>query len=267
MNTMSRRKVSLALAGGFAAGRFATIAAQEGTPATGDATPIVEIQPVGYISLRLRQLTDAVQRPEVNEIVGVEFVPAVEALDGYAGYLLGDVIEDERQNLSIVAFEEASQIDAFNATAEAFVGGLDPKFEVETPVTAEGEAYIAAAASSSGATPEATPVVDGAAPDSGYVAVRMYTSKPGTNPLDFVQLVITGFLPIVQGLPGFQGYLLFISDGGFTSISLYDTEQAAEESSAAAANWATANLADYTDGVSQVINAAIVFADLPILAS
>jgi hypothetical protein len=95
----------------------------------------------------------------------------------------------------------------------------------------------------------------------------MYTSKPGTNPLDFVQLVITGFLPIVQGLPGFQGYLLFISDGGFTSISLYDTEQAAEESSAAAANWATANLADYTDGVSQVINAAIVFADLPILAS
>ncbi len=267
MSTISRRKVSLALAGGFAVGRFAAVAAQDATPETGEATPIVDVQPLGYASLRLRQLADAAFRPEINEIVTTDFVPQVLELPGYAGYLLGDVIEDERQSLSIVAFEEAAQIDAFNATAQAFVGGLDSKFAVETPTTAEGDVYIAAAAPSNSATPEATPVVDEAASATGYVAVRIYRSLPDTNPIEFVQRAITGFLPIVQGLPGFQGYLFFTSEGGFTSVSIYDTERAAEESTAAAANWATANLADYTDGNPKVINAAIVYADLPILSS
>jgi hypothetical protein len=245
--------------GGFAVGRFARAVAQDGTPGA-EATPVADVQPLGYASLRVRELADADLRDEINEIVRTEFMPTVQALPGYAGYLLGDVIDEGGQNLSLVVLEEAEQIVGFNEAAQAFVGGLDPKFAVETPVSAEGDVLIAAAPTSTGATP----VVDGEVP-GGYVAVRIHASKAGTDPRDFVPLAISGFLPIVQGLPGFQGYLWFPSEGGFTAVSLFDSEESATESTAAAADWAAENLADYTDGNPMVINATIVLADLPIL--
>jgi hypothetical protein len=245
--------------GGFAVGRFAGAFAQEGTPGA-EATPVADVQPVGYASLRVRELADADLRAEINEIVRTEFMPTVQALPGYAGYLLGDVIENGGQNLSLVVVEQSDQIGGFNEAAQAFVGGLDPKFAVETPVSAEGDVLMAAAATSTAATP----VVEGEVP-GGYVAVRIHTSEAGTDPRDFVPLAISGFLPIVQGLPGFQGYLWFPSEGGFTAVSLFDTEASATESTAAATDWAAENLADYTDGNPMVINATVVLVDLPIL--
>jgi hypothetical protein len=267
--TMSRRTVSLAAglgAGGFAVGRFAGVAAQDGTPETGLATPVVDIQPVGYASLRVRQLAEAGFRSEVNAIVTSEFVPAVAALEGFSGYLLGDVIEDATQSLSIVTFGEMSQLDAFNALAQEFVGGLDPEFAVETPTTAEGDVLVAAGPDLTNATPMATPVVEGEDVAGGYVAVRIYPSLPDTDPREFAPLVLSGFLPIVQGLPGFQGYLFFPTEGGFTSVSLFDTEESAQESTVAGTGWAAENLSAYTEGNPQVINATIAYSDLPIIS-
>lgn len=245
--------------GGFAVGRFAGALAQDGTPGA-EATPVADVVPVGYASLRVRELADADLRAEVNEIVRTDFLPTVQALPGYAGYLLGDVIDEGGQSLSVVAVEEADQIVGFNEAAQAFVGGLDPKFAVETPVSAEGDVLIAGAPVASGATP----VVDGEVP-GGYVAVRIHTSKPGTDPHDFAALAKSDFLPIVQGLPGFQGYLWFPSEGGFTAVSLFASEESATESTAAAADWAAEYLTEYTDGNPLVINATVVLADLPIL--
>lgn len=264
MRTVSRRTVARATVaigmGGFAAGRFAGAFAQDGTPGA-EATPVTDVVPVGYASLRVRELATADLRAEINEIVRAEFMPTVQALPGYAGYLLGDVIDEDGQSLSVVAVEEAGQIVGFNEAAEAFVGGLDPEFAVETPVSAEGDVLIAGAPVASGATP----VVEGETIGGGYVAVRIHTSKPGTDPRDFAALAKSDFLPIVQGLPGFQGYLWFPSEGGFTAVSLYDSEESATESTAAAADWAAENLADYTDGNPMVVNATVVLADLPIL--
>lgn len=245
--------------GGFATGQSVGGTDHDATPAAG--TPMAAAQPLGYASLRVRQLSGPAFRVEVNEIVTSEFVAHVQALPGYRGYLLGDIVEHERQSLSVVAFEEVGQIEAFNAAAQEFVGGLDPKYGVETPTAVEGDVLIAASSLSAGATP----VADGAAAAGGYVAVRIYTSSPGTDPRAIAPLVASGFLPIVQGLPGFQGYLFFLAEGGFTSISFYDAEASAQESTVAAGAWVAENVIDYVDGNPRVINALTVFADLPIL--
>lgn len=100
---------------------------------------------------------------------------------------------------------------------------------------------------------------------SGYVAVRVHTSLPGTDPREFVPLAASGFLPIVAGLDGFRGYLWFPTDSGFAAVSLYDSEASAEASNEAAREWAAEYLADYTDGNPEVINANVVYANLPIL--
>jgi len=262
MQSMSRRSVVQAAlgvgVGGFAAGRFASTFAQ-------GATPVAELPPVAYASLRLRQLTDAAYRPEVNDIVVSEFVPVVQALDGYAGYLLGDVIEDATQNLSIVFLDEPEQAAGFDAAAMEFVAGLEPEYAVETPTTAEGDVLVAGTPPGSMGTPAATPVIDGA-PLSGYVAVRIYESLPDTDPREFASRVANEFVPIVQALSGFEGYLFFVTEDGFVSISLFDSEESALQSNDAGIAWAAENISDYTPGNPQVINATIIFADLPVLS-
>jgi hypothetical protein len=268
MNRISRRTVAQGAAGigagALAAGHIARVAAQEATPAAEVASPVVDSQALGYASLRVRQLAEAGFRAEVNTNVIENFVQVVQLVDGYAGYLLGDVIEDETQSLAIVMLDEMSQVDRFNSAAGSFVGRLDPKYAVETPTTAEGDILVVGAPVGGEASPVvATPVTGGGS--AGYVAARIYESLPGTDPREFAPQVQSGFLPIVQGLPGFQGYFFFPSEGGFTSVSLFDSEAAAQESTEAGTAWAAENLSAYTSGDPQVINAAVVFSDLPIL--
>ena len=72
-------------------------------------------------------------------------------------------------------------------------------------------------------------------------------------------------MPIVTGLSGFQGYLWFPPEGGFTAINLFNPEASALESNAAAGDWAAEYLTDFTDGTLQVINVTGVLIDLPVL--
>ena len=76
---------------------------------------------------------------------------------------------------------------------------------------------------------------------------------------------IEGFLPIVTSIAGFKGYLWFPTDAGFVAVSLFDSIDSAKASNTAAKDWATQNLAKYTDGDPMIVNANVVFEDLPIL--
>jgi heme-degrading monooxygenase HmoA len=53
-----------------------------------------------------------------------------------------------------------------------------------------------------------------------------------------------GMLPIFESQPGFQSYSLAESDGEILSFSAWDTAEAAEAASKAAAEWIAANIAD-----------------------
>ena len=68
----------------------------------------------------------------------------------------------------------------------------------------------------------------------------------------------------MTALPGFLGYLWFPIDTGFVALSLYDTESSAQASTLAANDWASEHLKEYTDCNPEVINASVVYAELPI---
>ena len=260
---MSRRQVMRVAAGvgagigGFAVTRRATAAPGTATPAAGPA--------LGYVSLRLRQLGDAAARAQVNDLVTTDFIPDVQDLPGYQGYILADVLDDDRQSLAVVVLDDAAQAERFTTLAQQFVAGLPSDIAVETPVSVAGDLMITGANQSAQATPAATASPNSDSPS--YVAVRVHTSLPGTDPLDFVPLATNDFVPIIANLPGFQGYLWFPSEGGFTAVSLYDSEATARESTEAAADFVAEYLTAFTDGNPRVINATGVFVDLPILDS
>lgn len=255
--TMSRRKL-VAAGGGFAAGVFL---ASRGAMVAQEASPAAEVRPLGFVSMRVRTVAEASQRDRVDELVVDAFVPEVEALDGFAGFVLGDVIDAPEESLSIVVLEEAGQTAGFDEAAKAFVERIGDEVMPVGTVQWAGDLLIAGSpeADAGAATPAS------AAMTGGYVAVRVHTSLPGTDPREFVSLATSGFLPIVAGLDGFRGYLWFPTEEGFAAISLYDSEASAEASNEAARAWAAENLADYTDGNPEVINANVVYTNLPIL--
>lgn len=264
------RRTFTSIGAGFAAGAFASagrgIAGQEATPATDGATPAATISPLGFVSTRVRTLDSGDARDQVNDLVLSQFVAEVEALPGFQGYALGDVTDQPNQNLSIVVLEQASQAASFDEIGAEFVGSLEESITTVGTVQWEGDLLIKAGPAEviTSATPAATPA-SGAT--EGYIALRVHTSIPGTDPRDFVPLATSGFLPIITGLPGFKGYLWYPIEGGFVAISLYDSEASAEASNEAASDWAAKFLTDYTDGNPEIVNADVVYANLPILGT
>lgn len=260
---ISRRSLT-ASGAGFAIGllgRRVGAVAHEATPEAADATPSGGLTPLGYASIRLRKLTAPEHRAEVNALVIEQFVPEVVALHGFEGYLVGDVIDQPEWSLSVLVLDHADDEAAFGELAQAFVGSIAEMVDASATRQWAGDLYMTAAPAPSAATPAATPLPGMAA---GYAALRIHTSLPNTNPLDFVPEAIAGFLPIVTALPGFLGYLWFPIDTGFVALSLYDTEASAQASTVAAKDWAAEHLKDYTDGNPEVINASVVYAELPI---
>ena len=99
-----------------------------------------------------------------------------------------------------------------------------------------------------------------------FVTARIYQSIPGTDPRGFAEQVRTEFLPTLEALPGFVGYLWFPTDDGFASVSLYQSEESATQATTAAQSWVAEHLSAYTDSPPEVINATVVHANLPIFA-
>ncbi len=259
---MSRRHVMRSAAGlGVGAAGFAVT--RRATTGPGTATPAAVEPILGYVQLHVRQLAESASRSEVNRLVATDFIPDVQDLPGYQGYILADVLDDDHQSLSVVVLEDAAQSEGFGTLAQRFIEGLPSGVTVATPVSVAGDLMITAVSHVTDATP-VTPATP-ASQTPNYVAVRIHTSLPGTDPLDFVPLATEGFVPIIASLPGFQGYLWFPSEGGFTAVSLYDSEASAKQSTTAAADFVAEHLTAFTDGNPRVINATGVFIDLPVL--
>jgi len=263
------RRVLTATAGGFAVGAFAArfggAVAHEGhddaTPGA-DASPAA-VTPLGQVIMRVRYLVDESAAAEVNDRVLAEFVPALEALEGFAGYLVGDLVDQPAVDLTVTVLKSADDVDIYDQqVVQPFVSSLGDLFDASRGEGWNGDLLITGAPTGDDASP-----APGWPLRSGYVAARVHTSLPGTNPRDFVPLAISGFLPIVEGLDGFEGYLWFPIDGGFVAISLFDSEASALASNDAARAWAAEFLTDYTDGNPAIYNANIVYANFPVLGA
>jgi|GEM_PF-1629144 len=257
--TRFSRRTLTAIGAGFATGIFAAprlAAGQEATPET--------VVPTGYVSTRIRHLATGDARAQINERVLEEFAPAVAALPGYGGYVLADVIGHDDQSATVVVFNEEAEAAAFDETAKTFVASLGDLGGVTATEQWAGDLLMELGPSAT-ATPEAEPAT--AEPySSGVLALRVHTSKEGTDPRDFVAQAKADFLPLITALPGVLGYLWYPIDGGFVAISMFESLEAAQASNEAAKDWATEYLALFTDGNPLIVNANIVYADLPLLA-
>lgn len=266
---LSRRAVTAAGAG-LAVGPLAALAtpgpsaaAQDASPVA-VASPVADLAPLGYVSLRMRPYETVEIRDDVNELVIRDFLPAIAQIEGFEGYLVGDVIHDPLLTFGVTVLTNEEALVRSDEVAQNFV----TQDHIDEHVVIEGTRRWAGDLLMLGTPAEATGA-SAASPwaDNGvgfYVAVRVHTSLPNTDPRGFVLAAREGFLPIILGLPGFLGYLWFPIEGGFVAVSVYETEAAANESTEAARAWATDNLAEYTDGNPEVINATVVYADMPI---
>ncbi len=111
---------------------------------------------------------------------------------------------------------------------------------------------------------DATPVggTTGAA-GGAYLAIRHYALAANASMDEVLGRVETGFVPIVRGVPGFQEYF-FVDTGGDTllTISVFNDEAGAEESTRWAADWVKQNLAGMFQGPPTVTTGTVRLHDL-----
>lgn len=254
------RRVLTATVGGFAVGVWAGGLRPAAAHDDHDATPEA-IAPLGQLVLRVRYVADEAARAAVNERVLADFVPGVEGFDGFGGYLIGDTIDFPDANITVTAFEPGADLEVFQEQVVVpFVASLGDLFDPTRGDEWSGDVLIGASPGSDLATPEPVWPLR-----SGYAAARLYTSNPGTDPRDFVPLVIDEFLPLITVLEGFKGYLWFPFEGGWSAISLYDSEASAAASTEAAFAFVAEHLSTYSAGDPVVYNASIVYANFPLL--
>ncbi|HLX33416.1 MAG TPA: hypothetical protein VKR79_11740 [Gaiellaceae bacterium] len=84
-----------------------------------------------------------------------------------------------------------------------------------------------------------------------HTVIRRYQGVGDTA--EVVRRAVEGFAPQISGLPGFQGYwVVDAGDGIVATITVFESEEAASESTAAAASWVQENLANLIPNPPQV---------------
>jgi hypothetical protein len=85
-----------------------------------------------------------------------------------------------------------------------------------------------------------------------YACVRTYRGV--RSPEEMVRRAEGGFRPLLEAMPGFGGYHLTVSGDMLTTVSLFDTREAAAASAERASAWVRDNLADlYQGGPPEVV--------------
>jgi hypothetical protein len=96
------------------------------------------------------------------------------------------------------------------------------------------------------AAKQATPTGDGGQGD--YLVIRRYRLKPGASFDELVRRVESGFVPLIEAVPGFVEYMLVdVGEGDLLTVSVFADQAGAEASTAAAADWAPNNVAELSE--------------------
>ena len=90
-----------------------------------------------------------------------------------------------------------------------------------------------------------------------HIAVRRYQSSPDRAE-ELARRVQDGFIPIVSGVDGFDGYYLLADGGTVVTVGLFDDAEGAHASTAAAADWVRDNIMDLIDGPPDVVEGTVM---------
>jgi heme-degrading monooxygenase HmoA len=86
-----------------------------------------------------------------------------------------------------------------------------------------------------------------------YAAIRRIKVLPGS--IDkVVQLAESGLVPILSSVPGFVEYVAVqVGEDVALTISLFETQEQAEESTRRAAEWIKQNMASFAAGPQEIV--------------
>jgi hypothetical protein len=93
-----------------------------------------------------------------------------------------------------------------------------------------------------------------------YASVRRY--KVHAKSVETLSIRVGDqFVPIISTIPGFVSYMAIdAGDGVVASISVFESQEAAERSDKAAADWVKDNLADIVEGPPEITAGEILVA-------
>jgi hypothetical protein len=107
------------------------------------------------------------------------------------------------------------------------------------------------------AAQEASAMTGTPAAGRAFLAMRQYQLAPGHTMEELSALVESGFLPIVQQVPGYQEYVLIETGDGVISISVFADQAGAEASTARAADWVQQSLTGFFTGPPAVTTGSV----------
>jgi hypothetical protein len=86
-----------------------------------------------------------------------------------------------------------------------------------------------------------------------FATIRRYEGLPLDKVDEIIKRVSDGFVPIISTGKGFVSFRYVDAGSGvIATISVFETEEAAEESNKAAANWVKENLAEFNPTPPQI---------------
>ena len=178
-----------------------------------------------FVSIRVYDGIDPADRDEIVRLVDPGFLSIMRESDGFVGYYLlpaGDMLA------AVSIFDSAEQASASTEAARDYVAEYMAPLLPNPPLIVEGGLDV-------------TYVADEMMGDGGgslFAALRIYDNYDLTERDKAVELVETGFLPILQGADGLFSY--FSMDDGVdrvVTLSVYDTEENALAANALAAEF------------------------------
>lgn len=93
-----------------------------------------------------------------------------------------------------------------------------------------------------------------------YVSVRRYNITDASAIDEIVHRATNGFVPIISQTPGFIAYYgVAAEDDVIVTVSIFEDQAGADESSRRAADWVRQNLADYVTGIPQITAGEVQF--------
>jgi hypothetical protein len=260
MHTTRRALIGGAGAALVAAGLHAApLSAQEASPvAMSGATPTGMDGAPGYAIARVRSLPDAALNQANYPNVMAEYLPRLETVPGFLGYVFAFDESDSGGSISLTLIDdEASVADVENATAE-YVSSLDPRFAVETPWASQGAVRMFAATSTPAS--ERPPFLHGAP-----LLIRDQTSTPDFDLEDAVALATETLLPRFLEQPGFVLYCWFVREGGRVVVEIWETPEDLEASREVLLAWRDEHFSAPTSTETTDIEGTIGYATIAAL--
>lgn len=250
MKISRRSVVAGAAAAGLAMPRSPLIAlAQDSTPvAEGDSQP-------GVAVARVRKLPTVELNEAIYPDVMRTFLPPTAAVPGFNGYLMAFHADDPTASITLTLVRDDAAAEAAGEVARSYVGQLDPRFVVETPLAVQGRVRFLI--TTDRPPTELPPFLHGC-----VITMRKRVTAPEVEADDLVALAQGELAPILQEMPGFILYTWVQTEDGRMPINIWEKEEHQRAGDQAVADYVSANTASTSVGDAVVNEGPIGYAEI-----